>query len=51
LIVNILVGSLMFFLPFSMLQILLNLQIFMFSFFLDLVLKLSKLNTSVSQIG
>jgi hypothetical protein len=44
-------GSLMFLLPFSMLQIYLDLQIFMFSSFLHPILKLQKSDTQVSHIG
>jgi hypothetical protein len=39
----------MFFLPFFMLQTYLDLQIFMFSSFLDLILKLPKLDTLIFQ--
>jgi hypothetical protein len=38
-------------LPFFMLQTLLDLQIFKFSLFCDLVLKLTKLDATVSQTG
>jgi hypothetical protein len=39
------------FLPFSMLKTLLDPQIFIFSFFLDSVLKLSKSNVPVQETG
>jgi hypothetical protein len=49
LVVNIWVVSLIFLLPFFMLQTHLDLQIFMFSSFLDPTLQLSKLDTPISQ--
>jgi hypothetical protein len=51
LVINTWVGSLMSFLPFSMIQTLLDLQIFKFILFFDLVLKLPKLDTPVWQTG
>jgi hypothetical protein len=51
LVVNIWVGSLMFLLPFFMLQTNLDIQIFMFSSFLDPILKLPKSDTPVFQTG
>jgi hypothetical protein len=51
LVINTWIDSLMFFLPFSMLQTYLDLQIFMFSSFSDPILKLQKPDTPVYQIG
>jgi hypothetical protein len=50
-IVNTWVGSLMSFLPLSMLQTYLDLQILMFSSFFDPILGLPKLDTPVWQTG
>jgi hypothetical protein len=51
LVINTWIDSLIFFLPFSMLQTYLDLQIFIFSSFLDPIMKLSKSDTLVYQIG
>jgi hypothetical protein len=51
LIVNTWIESLMFFLPFFMLQTYFDFQIFMFSSFLGHILKLSKPDTLIFQTG